>query len=433
MKNFQSKLLFQRACNSLIGGVNSPVRSFSHVGLTPLVIKEANGSKIYDADGNEFIDYVGSWGPMILGHNHHKIQAAVINAAQKGLSYGATCDAEIILAEKIKQFFPNIDLLRMVNSGTEAAMSAVRLARGFTKKNKIIKFIGCYHGHADYLLAKAGSGASTLGIPDSLGVPKTLLQDTLLAQYNSITDIESLLEQYSSEVAAIIIEPIAGNMGLVPPVSNFLSELRKLCDLHNILLIFDEVITGFRVAKGGAQELFSVIPDLTILGKIIGGGLPIGVYGGRKDIMEYVAPLGGVYQAGTLSGNPITMAAGIAVLVELAKTGIYEELGQKTNWLTQELKIIFQKYKLNFCINSIGSMFGFLLLKKNTSPKITSYQNTKNIDKEFFKKLFKQLLIEGIYIAPSVFETAFVSVAHTEEDLLQTTRAFERALAKILS
>jgi glutamate-1-semialdehyde 2,1-aminomutase len=414
-------------------GVNSPVRSFSNVGLTPFFIKHAEGSKIYDIDDNEYIDYVGSWGPMILGHNHPKVREAVIQASQKGLSYGASCEAEVLLAEKIKEFFPSMDLLRMVNSGTEAAMSAIRLARGFTQKKKIIKLIGCYHGHTDYLLAKAGSGSSTFNTPDSLGIPESLLEDTLLAEYNSITAIENLLQNYPGEVAAIILEPIAGNMGFIPPQNNFLQELRKLCDLHGALLIFDEVMTGFRVAKGGAGELFGVAADLIMLGKIVGGGLPVGAYGGRKDIMEKISPLGGVYQAGTLSGNPITMAAGIATLCELEKAGVYEELGQKTNLLIEKLQSVFQKHELNFSIQANGSMFGFFLLKKGAPSQITCYQDTEYIDKELFQRLFKQLLIEKVFIAPSIFEAGFVSLAHSNEDIIYTANAFDRALQKILA
>ena len=431
MINSKSKILYQRACQSIPAGVNSPVRSFINVGLTPFFIHKADGSKIYDVDYNKYIDFIGSWGPMILGHNHPSVKKAVLAAVQKGLSYGAPHKAEILLAEKIKQFFPSMDLLRMVNSGTEAAMSAIRVARGFTQKEKIIKLVGCYHGHTDYLLAQAGSGASTLNIPDSLGVPKSLLVDTLLAEYNSIEEIKNLFEQHPENIAAIILEPIAGNMGFILPQNNFLQDIRKLCDLHGSLLIFDEVMTGFRVAKGGAQEIFSIVPDLTMLGKIVGGGMPIGVYGGRKDIMEIVAPIGGVYQAGTLSGNPIAVTAGIATLQELEKKGVYEDLGQKTSWLIQELSNVFQKYDLNFLIQASGAMFGFFLLKDNAPKKINSYRDTNFIDKKLFQKLFKQLLIEKIYIAPSIYESCFMSLAHTQKDLSYTISAFDRALKKI--
>ena len=366
MQTTQSQRLFQAANQSIVGGVNSPVRAFTSVKLQPLFIERAAGSKIYDADGNEYIDFVGSWGPMILGHNHPKVQKKVCDVSKKGLSFGAPCEAEVILADKIKNFFPSIDLLRMVNSGTEASMSAVRLARGYTKKDKIIKFTGCYHGHADFLLVEAGSGSSTLNTPNSAGVPASLVQDTLLADFNSISQVEQLIEENSDEIAAIIIEPIAGNMGLVFPQNNFLQNLRKLCDLHSILLIFDEVMTGFRVARGGAQELFSVLPDLTVLGKIIGGGMPVGAYGGRKDIMECVAPLGTVYQAGTLSGNPIAMAAGIATLEELEQEGVYEELGQKT--------------KLTILNRSMEGKKFFIL-----SAKITSASQGAPKDKPFFE------------------------------------------------
>ena len=433
MQTTQSQRLFQAANQSIVGGVNSPVRAFTSVKLQPLFIERAAGSKVYDADGNEYIDFVGSWGPMILGHNHPKVQKKVEEASKKGLSFGAPCEAEVILADKIKSFFPSIDLLRMVNSGTEASMSAVRLARGYTKKDKIIKFTGCYHGHADFLLVEAGSGSSTLNAPNSAGVPASLVQDTLLADFNSISQVEQLIEENSDEIAAIIIEPIAGNMGLVFPQNNFLQNLRKLCDLHSILLIFDEVMTGFRVARGGAQELFSVLPDLTVLGKIIGGGMPVGAYGGRKDIMECVAPLGTVYQAGTLSGNPIAMAAGIATLEELEQEGVYEELGQKTNWFIQALREVFEKHNLNFSINAAGSMFGFFLMKKDFPNKeVQNYSDAQKTDQDLFCTLFKQLLIRGVYIAPSVFESAFISLAHSDKDLQKTVDVFDEAFREIL-
>ena len=427
-----SKSLYQRACQSIPGGVNSPVRSFYAVGLSPLFIKKAEGSKIFDVDNNEYIDFVGSWGPMILGHNHPSIYEAVIKAAKNGLSFGASCEAEVELAEKIKEFFPSMELLRMVNSGTEAAMSVIRTARGFTKKNKIIKFVGCYHGHVDYLLLQAGSGSSTLNIPNSLGVPKSIIQDTLLAEYNSIKQLENLFQHYPDDIAAVILEPIVGNMGFITPQDEFLKKIKKLCSQYKSLLIFDEVMTGFRVAKGGAQSLFSITPDLTILGKIVGGGLPIGVYGGKKEIMEQVAPLGGVYQAGTLSGNPIVMAAGIAMLKELKKKNTYQKLEEKTTWLISELRDVFKKHNLNFTLNAQGSMFGFFLLKKDAPNKVTCYKETKYIDIDLFKKLFKQLLSEKIAIAPSVFEAGFLSLAHSSQDLSFTIQAFDKALKRII-
>ncbi len=438
MKTTQSQRLFQAASQSIAGGVNSPVRAFKSVNLQPLFIERATGSKVYDVDGNEYIDFVGSWGPMILGHNHPAVQKKVCEAAKNGLSFGAPCRSEVILAEKIKSFFPSIDLLRMVNSGTEAAMSAIRLARGFTGKNKIIKFIGCYHGHADFLLVQAGSGSSTLNTPNSAGVPPNLVQDTLLADFNSLEQVEQLVEENSDEIAAIIIEPIAGNMGLITPQNNFLKDLRKFCDLHSILLIFDEVMTGFRVAKGGAQELFSIQADLTILGKIIGGGMPVGAYGGRKDIMDCLAPLGKVYQAGTLSGNPIAMASGIATLEELEKEGVYEELGQKTNWFIQCLRSVFEKHNLHFSMNYAGAMFGFFIMQKDLPPEkfsgdVKNYSDAQKTDQDLFSKLFKQLLIRGVYIAPSVFEAGFISLAHSEEDLQKTVDVFDEALGKVLS
>ena len=381
MQISKSKHFFSRACNSIAGGVNSPVRAFSSVKLNPLFIQNSQGSKIIDVDGNSFIDYVGSWGPMILGHNHPKIKKAVKEAAENGLSYGAPCELEIILAEKIKNFIPSIDLVRMVNSGTEAAMSAIRLARGFTKKNKIIKLIGCYHGHVDSLLVKAGSGATTLGVPDSAGIPELFLQDTLLANYNSLEQIRAVFEENSGDVAAIILEPIAGNMGFIAPKNNFLQEIRKLCDLHSAVLIFDEVMTGFRVAKGGAQELFSITPDITLLGKIIGGGLPVGAYGGRKDIMEWVAPLGPVYQAGTLSGNPVAMAAGVATLEELEKEGVYEELGSKTNWFIEKLKTVFEKISIKFfyrCLRFYVWFFSFKRKYKKDNSELSRYRKYRS-------------------------------------------------------
>ena len=425
-----SQKLFQQACCSIPGGVNSPVRAFSAVNLNPIFIQNANGSKIYDVDGQEYLDYVGSWGPLILGHNNHTVREAVKKAVDKGISYGAPCEAEIILAEMIKAAMPIIDLVRMVNSGTEAAMAALRLARGWTGKDKIIKFTGCYHGHADFLLVQAGSGSSTLNTPNSAGVPKSLVEDTLLADFNNIEQVEILLEKYSGEVAAVILEPIAGNMGLITPSPNFLANLRKLCDLHSVVLIFDEVMTGFRVAKGGTQELYGVQPDLVVLGKIIGGGMPVGAYGGRKEIMEKLAPLGNVYQAGTLSGNPVAMAAGIATLDELNKENVYADLASKTSWLKDNLASVFEKHKLNYRINAVGSMFGFFIMQEEFTGEVNNYQSAQQADQKFFAKLFKQLLLEGVYIAPSVFESGFVSITHSESDLQKTVAAFDKSLSQ---
>ena len=343
MQNTTSNQLFQTAQQSIPGGVNSPVRAFRSVGMNPLFIKSASGSRITDVDGNEFIDYVGSWGPMILGHAHPAVLESIQQVMASGLSFGAPTAAEIELAELIKKLMTNMDLVRMVNSGTEATMSAIRVARGFTGRDKIIKFAGCYHGHADYLLVKAGSGATTLGAPDSQGVPASFAAETLIAEFNNLDNVRTLVEQFPQEVAAIILEPVAGNMGVIPPEHGFLSGLRELCDREGIVLIFDEVMTGFRVSKGGAQALYHIMPDLTTLGKIIGGGMPVGAYGGRRDIMQKVSPLGDVYQAGTLSGNPLAMAAGLATLNELDKPGFYEDIGSKTNWLVNEMKDILEK------------------------------------------------------------------------------------------
>ena len=420
----QSKNLFRRALHSIPGGVNSPVRAYKSVGMDPLFIDSAKGSKIFDQDGNEFIDYVGSWGPMILGHGNLLVLNKIEDVIQKGLSFGAPTFSEIALAELIKSAIPSIDLVRMVNSGTEATMSAIRVARGYTKKDKIIKFIGCYHGHADYLLVKAGSGALTLGTPDSPGVPQSFVEHTLLANFNDLDSVGNLLEQNHGDIAAIILEPIAGNMGMILPSTNFLQGLRNLCDQNGIVLIFDEVMTGFRVSFGGAQDLFHIVPDMTCLGKIIGGGLPVGAYGGRQDIMEVVSPSGTVYQAGTLSGNPIAMTAGIATLEELKKPGFYEDFGSKTSWLINELKEVFDHSGHNYRMSSICGMFGFSFINQD----IHSYDQAVQCDTEKYAKLFKNMLLNGVYLAPSAFESAFISTAHTDEDLKKTVAAFKISL-----
>lgn len=429
MKNSNSNQAFHRAQMSIPGGVNSPVRAFKSVGLNPLFIASASGSKIIDIDGNEYIDYVGSWGPMILGHAHPKVINAVNKAALSGLSFGAPTNSEIELAELIKTLMPNIEMVRMVNSGTEATMSAIRLARGFTKRDKIIKFSGCYHGHADHLLVKAGSGALTLGSPDSPGVPDSFAQETLIAKYNDLENVKSLVESYSGEIAAIILEPVAGNMGVIPPVTGFLQGLRSICDLEGILLIFDEVMTGFRVAKGGAQELFHIVPDITTLGKIIGGGLPVGAYGGRMDIMKQISPSGSIYQAGTLSGNPMAMTAGIETLNELNKPGFYEDLVSNTTWLVNEIKDILTKASVPYVINQVGAMFGFFFVDK----EVNSFEDAIRCDTKLFARFFKEMLINGVYTAPSAFEASFVSSAHSESDLEKTRDAFKKSLDKVLN
>lgn len=427
MYTTKSKELFHRAQLSIPGGVNSPVRAFRSVNLTPLFIRKAEGSRIMDEDGNEYIDYVGSWGPMILGHANPVVLRAIRDIMDNGLSFGASTEAEIQLAELIKHMMPNIELIRMVNSGTEATMSAIRVARGFTGRDKIIKFSGCYHGHADYLLVKAGSGAATLGTPDSSGVPAAFAQETLIAKFNDLDQVKQLLDQYSGEIAAIILEPVAGNMGVISPQAGFLQGLRELCDREGVLLIFDEVMTGFRVAKGGAQELFHVIPDLTTLGKIIGGGMPVGAYGGRSDVMQKVAPLGDVYQAGTLSGNPIAMAAGLATLKELNKPGLYEDLGSNTTWLINEMKDILEKSSIPYRLQHVGAMFGFFFIDRD----VNSFEDALECDTKLFAAFFKEMLNQGVYIAPSAFEAAFMSTAHTEQDLQKTRDAFQISIESI--
>lgn len=404
-----SEKYFLEAKKILAGGVNSPVRAYRGFAFAPPYIARAKGSRIWDVDGNEYIDYVGSWGPMILGHADPDVVAVICAAAEKGTSYGAPTEAETKLAELVKEAFPSIDLVRFVSSGTEAAMSAIRLARGFTGKDKIIKFEGCYHGHADYLLVKAGSGLLTHGTPDSKGVPADFTKHTLIAKYNDLESVKALVKKYSAETAAIIVEPVAGNMGCVPPEDGFLKGLRDICDRHDIILIFDEVITGFRVAFGGAQELYGIRADLTCLGKILGGGLPVGAYGGKRAIMEHLSPLGGVYQAGTLSGNPLATAAGIATLQRLKpeaggrKQDIYSKLDHMTADLTDGLsKILFEK-DIKHEIYRVGSMFSIF------------FENSDD-----FNRYFIHMLNSGVYFAPSRFESAFVSAAHTEEDVNRT-------------
>lgn len=424
MKLNQSSHLFQRAQHSIPGGVNSPVRAYKSVGLEPPFIRKGKGSKIYDVDGNEYIDYVGSWGPLILGHCHEAVINAVQIALEKGTSFGAPTEEEIILAEMVKEAVPSVELLRLVNSGSEATMGAIRVARGYTGKDKIIKFDGCYHGSIDYLLVKAGSGATTLGTPDSPGVPSSFVEQTLRAEFNNLDSVTELIDEYPGEIAAVILEPVPGNMGMVLPDYQFLQGLRSICDREGILLIFDEVMTGFRVDYGGAQSLFHVEPDLTTFGKVIGGGMPVGAYGGRMDIMSKVAPVGPVYQAGTLSGNPVAVAAGIATLKILKKEGAYEELGEKTSWLVNELKSACEQLDIPIQTNNMGGMFGFFF---NTSP-VHNYQQALGSDVKRFNKFFKSMLQEGIYIAPSAFESLFVSIAHSEDDLEKTAQAIRKSL-----
>ncbi len=411
-----SEDLFNEAKKYMPGGVNSPVRAFNSVGLTPRFIERADGSKVYDAEGKEYIDYVGSWGPMLLGHNNPKVLEAVKKTAEFGLSFGACNHLEVVLAKLICDNIPHVEMIRMVNSGTEAVMSCIRAARGFTGRSKIVKFEGCYHGHSDALLVKAGSGAMTFGEPDSGGVTKGAVEDTLLAKYNNLESVKELFDKNKGEIACVILEPVAANMGLVLPEEGFLEGLRKICDEHDSLLIFDEVITGFRLAFGGAAEYFGVSPDLVTYGKIIGGGMPVGAYGGRRDVMSCVSPLGKVYQAGTLSGNPIAMAAGIAMLTQLLENQhIYEEIGQKCSYFVDEMRKI-----TDFQVVGIGS----LACVFHQNKPVRNYEDASKSDTESFKRAFKILIDRGIYMAPSQFESIFFSSAITEEDISRTLNVF---------
>jgi glutamate-1-semialdehyde 2,1-aminomutase len=420
---------FKKACNLIPGGVNSPVRAFKSVNCNPVFISHGKGSKITDIDGNTYIDYVSSWGPLFLGHAHESIIEAIMKAAGKGTSYGAPTIQETAMAGLIIDMVPSVEMVRMVSSGTEATMSAIRLARGFTGKNKIVKFAGCYHGHGDSFLIKAGSGAITLGLPDSPGVTKGTAIDTLIAQYNNIASVEELFAEFGKEIAAIIVEPVAGNIGVVLPKDNFLQQLREITTKNNALLIFDEVITGFRIARGGAQEYFNVIPDITTLGKIIGGGLPVGAYGGKKEIMEELAPVGPIYQAGTLSGNPLAMAAGIAMLTFINEHPlIYNELEKKASKLENGLIYNLNETGTNGVINRIGSM---MTLFFNDLKKIESLEDVMKSDKEEYARYFKSSLNSGIYLAPSQYEAAFISHAHTDEDIEKTIAASNKALKSI--
>ncbi len=415
--------LFDRAKKVMPGGVNSPVRSFKAVGREPMFIKSANGSKIYSVDGKEYIDYVCSWGPMILGHNHPQIANSVVEAVHGGLSFGAPTEREVILAELITSVVPNIDMVRMVNSGTEAVMSALRLARGYTKREKIIKFDGCYHGHSDSMLVKAGSGALTFSNPDSLGVTGETAKNTLIARYNDIDAVKDLFMQYKGEIAAVIIEPVAANMGVVLPEKQFLKELRILCDENNSLLIFDEVITGFRLALGGAQEYFGVKADIINFGKIIGGGMPVGAYCARKEIMELVSPSGAVYQAGTLSGNPIAMAAGIAQINILKEhKDIYQKLEKHARILADGFKKLAEELEIHVWVNNIASLACVFFTKE----KVCDFQTAKASDTKKYARYFNLMLEHGINLAPAQFEAMFVSDAHCEEDLEKTLEAAKK-------
>lgn len=418
---------YRRALELIPGGVNSPVRAFKAIGIPPVFIERAKGPKIWDVDGNEYVDYVGSWGPMIMGHAHPRIVRALKKTAPKGTSFGAPTPLEVELAMRVRKAFPSMELMRMVSSGTEAVMSAIRVARGYTGRNKILKFEGCYHGHGDSLLVKAGSGAATFGIPDSLGVPEDLARHTLTAPYNDLEKVKHLVNQYPEQISCIIVEPIAGNMGVILPAKGFLEGLRKICDEKGILLLFDEVITGFRVAYGGAQELYGIKADLTCLGKIIGGGLPVGAYGGKEKIMESVAPLGGVYQAGTLSGNPLAMAAGIETLEILKSRRVYQDLEKKTSYLTERIFESAEERGINVSINRATGMFTLFF----TGGPVRDYFSAKTSDTKRFAKFFIEMLDQGIYLPPSQYEAWFISLAHTQKDLDKTIEACDTAFKKI--
>jgi glutamate-1-semialdehyde 2,1-aminomutase len=423
----RSQKLFEQARRYLPGGVNSPVRAFGAVGGTPPFIVSGRGSRIFDADGNEFIDYVGSWGPLILGHSPPPVVDALKQAVERGTTFGASTELEVTLARMIAAAMPSIEMIRFVNSGTEAAMSALRLARAFTGRDKIIKFAGGYHGHADGLLVKGGSGLATLGLPGSPGVPQSYTQNTLVSPYNNTEAVTQLFGRYPGEIAAVIVEPVAANMGVVPPQPGFLDSLRRLTADNGALLIFDEVITGFRVAYGGAQAIYGITPDLTCLGKIIGGGLPVGAYGGKREIMEMIAPIGPVYQAGTLSGNPLAMTAGIATLQALSRPGVYQRLEEAASLLEAGIAkaVSSSDIKLNI------SRFGSLLTIFFTDSPALDYESVSGADTALFGRFFQQLLSQGIYWPPSQFEAAFVSLAHSDEDIQNTIVVMEKALGSL--
>ena len=419
----KSQELFKRAVNRIPGGVNSPVRAYGAIGETPRFIQGAVGSSIFDVDGQKYLDYICSWGPMILGHNHPVIRDAVVRACENGLSFGCATEREVEMAEFICERIPHVEMIRMVNSGTEAVMSAIRVARGFTGKSKIIKFAGCYHGHSDALLVSAGSGVMTSGVPDSAGVPKGCTQDTMIAVYNDLESVKQLLEESNDGVAAVIVEPVGANMGVVPPKDGFLEGLRTLCDEHKALLIFDEVITGFRLKFGGAAEYFGVTPDLVTYGKIIGAGMPVGAYGGRREIMEMVSPAGPVYQAGTLSGNPVAMAAGLAQLKLLWEDqDVYTRIYRKGEYLFEGIQKILKENEVPYQVNHTASL-GCIFF---TSEKVTDYTSAKTADTKAFAEYFKYMLNHGVHLAPSQFEAMFLSDAHTQEELDLTLELVEQ-------
>lgn len=420
--------LFQRAQAHIPGGVNSPVRAFKGVGGEPVFFSRGKGPYLYDIDGNRYIDYVSSWGPLILGHTHPEIVAAVQEAAARGLGFGAPTAIEVEMAETLCRLVPSIDLVRMVSSGTEATMSAIRLARGFTGRDKILKFEGCYHGHADSLLVKAGSGALTLGVPTSGGIPLALAEQTLVVSYNDLDAVQEVFAHFGKEIAAIIVEPVAGNMNCIPPVPNFLQGLRAICNDYGSVLIFDEVMTGFRVALGGAQAFYKIMPDLTTLGKIVGGGLPVAAFGGRREIMEMIAPLGPVYQAGTLSGNPVAMAAGLTTLKLIQSPGFHQHLSNQTQNLTNGILDRAHDAGIPMAANQVGGMFGLFFTEEK---EVTNYYQATNCNLDRFKVFFHEMLKQGIYLAPSAFEAGFVSSTHGDEQIETTLQAAERVLAAL--
>lgn len=419
----RSSNLFSAAQKHIPGGVNSPVRAFKGVGGDPIFFKKAKGAYVYDEDDNQYIDYVGSWGPMIVGHAHPEVLKSVQEVMQKGLSFGAPTEVETQMADKVCELVPSMDMVRMVSSGTEATMSALRLARGYTGRDKIVKFEGCYHGHSDSLLVKAGSGALTLGVPTSPGVPAALAEHTITLSYNNLDEVKQTFKEIGKEIACIIVEPVAGNMNCIPPVSGFLEGLRSVCDEYGSVLIFDEVMTGFRVSLGGAQGHYKIKPDLTTLGKVIGGGMPVGAFGGKREIMGHIAPLGPVYQAGTLSGNPVAMAAGLETLKLISQAGFYESLSKQTKKLASGLEERAAKANIPLTTNQVGAMFGFFFSEEKD---ISTFEQVSACDAERFKAFYHGMLKEGIYLAPSSYETGFVSSAHTDDDIEKTLDAAEK-------
>ena len=424
----QSETLFEQAQKYIPGGVNSPVRAFRGVGGTPIFFKHAEGAYLYDEDDKRYIDYVGSWGPMIVGHSNEHIKQALHKQIDLGVGYGAPTAIETEMAKKVCELVPSIELVRMVNSGTEATMSAVRLARGYTGRDKIIKFEGCYHGHVDSLLVKAGSGALTLGVPNSPGIPASLAEHTITLTYNDSDGVRKAFEELGDQVAAVIVEPVAGNMNCIPPVPGFLETLREVCDDHGSVLIFDEVMTGFRVSLGGAQGHYGITPDLTALGKVIGGGLPVGAFGGKREIMEHISPLGPVYQAGTLSGNPLAMTAGLTTLNLISESGFHDRLTEKTQALCKGLREAAEKTGIPLTVQSAGAMFGLFFTEE---PEVSRFDQVMNCDVDRFKAFFQGMLKEGIYLAPSAFEAGFTSAALSDEDIAATIAAAERVMATL--